>query len=146
MNSLVINPTSSLTPTPEVRGPDLKLQPSIHGWFPWQPATTPRCFAQVLIHIIPMWWERLIISNKTPISSLWLWNIFRNWGHETKYYNKKRCPQHPYCSGNAKGFGSCEGGTWMKTKYIWEIHFGHSEMYIYNTCYVYYHMWYVFLL
>ena len=50
------------------------------------------------------------MNGKTSISPVWLWRDFRNWGQEIKYYNK-RCPRSSYCSGNSKGFGSCELGT-----------------------------------
>lgn len=52
----------------------------------------------------------LVMNNKTPISPLWLWRVFRNWRQEAKYYNKI-CSHCPYHSGNSKDFGFCEPGT-----------------------------------
>ena len=60
------------------------------------------------------------MSNKTPISHLWLWSSFRNWGQETKYYNR-RYSHCSYCSGNSKAFRSSVPGIRTKTKIIFLV-------------------------
>lgn len=47
------------------------------------------------------------MNNKTPFSPLWHWNVFRNWGQETNYYNK-RCFHYTV---NLKNLGTYNSGT-----------------------------------
>lgn len=47
------------------------------------------------------------MNKETPMAPWWLWRICSSWGQETKYYNKG-CSLCFYCSGNSKGFVSCE--------------------------------------
>lgn len=78
-----------------------------------------------LINISPGLVERgLVMNNKAPVSPLWLRNIFRNWGQETKYFNRRSC----HCSYHSEipriwGAVSPEPGT--KTKiyiyYKWDF-------------------------
>lgn len=42
----------------EIRGCDWTFQPSIPGWFPWQPACILRCFAKVTsLTYTLVWWK-----------------------------------------------------------------------------------------
>lgn len=78
-----------------------------------------------LINISPGLVERgLVMNNKAPVSPLRLRNIFRNWGQETKYFNRRSC----HCSYHSEipriwGAVSLEAGT--KTKiyiyYKWDF-------------------------
>lgn len=63
-----------------------------------------------LININPVSGKWLVINHKTPIPPLCLWRDFRNWGQDTKHYNK-RCSHWSYHSGSSKGFGKSESGT-----------------------------------
>ena len=84
-----------------------------------------RCFLKVTFfkHKPSSGRKGLVMNHKTPISPLWLWSIFRNWGQETKYYDK-RCSHSSYCSGNSNDLGAMSQELREKTKNsIWEIYF-----------------------
>ena len=74
----------------------------------------------------------VIISNKIPISRLKLWADFRNWGQETKNYDKK-CFQCSYPSGNAEDLGVCEPKTVDKDKIYILLIINHNVTIMYHT-------------
>ena len=131
----MIHSIFSLSCIPENQGGGTESSISVFkGGFPWQQAPSLGAFQKSPHYHKPHCGKGIVMNSMTPISPLWVWSDFRNWGKETKHCNKR----YPIAliSGNFKGFRSCEPR--KKTKCIWEIYFGHlnDQMHIsYNSQY-----------
>lgn len=103
-------------------GWDWEVQPSVRSWSPSQGTLIFRCLTSHPINISSVVEEKeLAMNNKTPISLLWFWSNFRNWGQEAKHDNK-RCSHCSYLLEIPGVLGPVSQEVWTKTKLVWEIH------------------------
>lgn len=97
---LGIDSTRSPLPSLEVRGGLENSNSLTMVGFPGKVSSIFRGFPKITL------WPRLrcgckglVMINKTPVSPLWFWPHFGNWGQDTTYYSK-RCFHFSYCLGD----------------------------------------------
>lgn len=125
---LLIESTSHPSLLPKNQGVELRV-PTLCSWLVRgnQPLSLGAPQKPPSLTKTQLCWRRLVMNNKTSFHLYG--SVFRNWGRDTKYYNKRCCIA--YCSGNSKSVERCKPGTMDENQYIWEIYFGHMNDQIY---------------